>query len=117
MSLSRGEVVWVRLSVGEGTEQSKTRPAIVVSNNAANRSAIRNGRGVVTIAPLTSARTIALPHQVAAPMAHTGLTRDAVVQTEQIRAVDIQRVMPTGRLAHSELMASLGHSLRVHLGI
>jgi mRNA interferase MazF len=117
VSLRRGEVVWVRLSPGEGAEQNKMRPAIVVSNNAANASAQRAGRGVVTIVPLTSARIIPLPHQVAAPTDYAGLDKDGVVQTEQIRAVDISRVSQTGRIVAPELMRALERSLAVHLDL
>ena len=117
VSLRRGEVVWVRLSPGEGSEQHKTRPAIVVSNNAANASAQRAGRGVITVVPLTSSRTTPLAHQVAAPSEHTGLSRDGVVQTEQIRAVDISRVHQTGRTVNPRLMRELESSISVHLDL
>ena len=117
MSLRRGEVVWVRLSPGEGAEQYKMRPAIVVSNNAANASAQRAGRGVVTVVPLTSARTTPYAHQVAAPAVFTGLSRDGVVQTEQIRAVDISRVRQTGRTVNPLMMRDLERSISVHLDL
>ena len=46
--MRRGEVYWVRLDPTEGVEIRKTRPAVIVSNDAANRKL-----GSVTIIPLT----------------------------------------------------------------
>jgi mRNA interferase MazF len=48
-SLRRGDVCWVALDPVLGTEIKKTRPAIVVSNDAMNRYAQR-----VVVMPLTS---------------------------------------------------------------
>lgn len=36
--MRRGEVFWVRLDPTRGIEIRKTRPAIIVSNDAANRA-------------------------------------------------------------------------------
>ena len=44
----RGSVVWADFGQAVGSEASKRRPAIVVSNNGANLSAWQGGQGVVT---------------------------------------------------------------------
>ena len=49
MRIERGEVYWVRFDPSLGGEIQKTRPAIVVSNNAANKAMNR-----VQVVPLTS---------------------------------------------------------------
>jgi mRNA interferase MazF len=45
----RGEVWWVEFDPATGSEIRKTRPAVIVSNNAANRHLAR-----VVVVPLTS---------------------------------------------------------------
>jgi mRNA interferase MazF len=45
----RGEIWWVEFEPAIGSEIKKTRPAVIVSNNAANRNLTR-----VIVIPLTS---------------------------------------------------------------
>jgi mRNA interferase MazF len=47
--MKRGEVWWVECDPAMGSEIKKTRPAVIVSNNAANRHLSR-----VVVVPLTS---------------------------------------------------------------
>ena len=43
--MRRGDIYWVDLDPAQGAEANKIRPAVVVSNDAANRAAGRGGRG------------------------------------------------------------------------
>ena len=52
--MRRGEIVRVSLDPARGSEADKTRPAVVVSNDAANAAATRLGRGVITVVPTTA---------------------------------------------------------------
>ena len=47
--MKRGEVWWVEFDPSVGREVRKRRPAVIVSNDAANRNLAR-----VVVAPLTS---------------------------------------------------------------
>ena len=47
-----------------GSEWSKRRPVVVVSNDGANERATALGRGVVTIVPVTSNVARVLPFQI-----------------------------------------------------
>jgi mRNA interferase MazF len=113
----RGEIVTVSLDPVRGSEASKTRPAVIVSNDAANTTATRLGRGVVTVVPVTSNTARVYPFQVLLPARQTGLPSDSKAQAEQIRSVAVERVgKRIGRLAPS-LIAELDQALRVHLGL
>ena len=51
--MRRGDIRLVDLDPVRGSEASKRRPAVVVSNDQANAVAERLGRGVITVVPLT----------------------------------------------------------------
>jgi mRNA interferase MazF len=113
----RGEIVSVDSDPAAGSEAAKTRPAVVVSNDAANATATRLGRGVVTVVPVTSNTARVYPFQVLLPAHQTGLPRDSKAQAEQVRSVAVERV--GGRLGElpAALIAELDRALRIHLGL
>lgn len=62
--MRRGDVVWVDLDPARRAEADKRRPAVVVSNDGANRLAEQLGRGVVTVVSITTNTTRVYPFQV-----------------------------------------------------
>src|SRR5579875_4141260 len=115
--MQRGDIVSVDFDPAQGSEASKTRPAVVVSNNAANATATRLGRGVITVVPVTSNVSRVYPFQVLLPAAQTGLPRDSKAQAEQVRSVAVERVGPLIGQLSPALAAQLDQALRVHLGL
>ena len=89
--MRRGEIRLVDLESVRGSEASKRRPAVVVSNDSANAVAARLGRGVVTVVPATSNVERVLPFQVLLPSARAGLGVDSKAQAEQVRSVSVER--------------------------
>ncbi len=115
--MRRGDVVTVNLDPVRGSEASKLRPAVVVSNDAANATAVRLGRGVVTVIPVTSSTERVYPFQVLLTAAQTGLRSDSKAQAEQIRSVAIERIgHQVGRLP-LDLLADLDTAIRLHLSL
>jgi mRNA interferase MazF len=113
----RGEIVIVALDPVRGSEASKTRPAVVVSNDAANTTASRLNRGVITVVPLTSSTDRVYPFQVLLPAQLTGLHHDSKAQTEQVRSVAIERIGRSVGIVPVRLMAELDQVLRIHLSL
>lgn len=115
--MRRGDVYLVDLDLGRGTEATKRRPAVLVSNDAANRSAERNGRGTVTVVPLTSNTARVYPFQVLVPAGEAHLERDSKAQAEQVRSVDVGRLrLRLGALPLTTLR-QLDSALRLHLSL
>ena len=115
--MRRGEIVTVDLDPARGSEPSKTRPAVIVSNDTANSTAERLGRGVITVVPVTSNTERVYPFQVLLPAAATGLARESKAQAEQVRSVAVERVgRRVGRLP-AALMVELDRALRIHLNL
>jgi mRNA interferase MazF len=111
----RGEIWHVDLAPARGNEANKRRPAVVVSNDRANATATRLGRGVVTVVPVTSNIAKVYPFQVLLLAATTGLAVDSKAQVEQIRSVATQRLLSRiGRVPAVE-MRQIDEALRLHL--
>jgi mRNA interferase MazF len=115
--MRRGEIVHVNLDPARGSEAAKTRPAVVVSNDAANATATRLGRGVVTVVPVTSRTDRVYPFQVLLPAHQTGLPHDSKAQAEQVRSIAVERVGQRVGQLPATLITELDQALRIHLSL
>jgi mRNA interferase MazF len=115
--MRRGEIVLAELDPARGSEASKRRPVVIVSNDGANESAARRRRGVITVVPITSNVHRVYPFQVLLPAAETGLDRDSKAQAEQVRSLAYERFGPRLGSIPAGLMTRLDDALRLHLGL
>jgi mRNA interferase MazF len=113
--MRRGDLYWVDFEPIRGSEANKTRPAVVVSNDAANRSAQRAGRGVITVVPVTSSVERVFPFQVLLRAAECGLPNDSKAQAEQVRAVAFDRIGNHIGALPRKTLEKLDNALRLHL--
>jgi mRNA interferase MazF len=113
----RGEIRIVDLDPTRGSEASKRRPAVVVSNDGANATATRLGRGVVTVVPITSNIQRVYPFQVLLPAAATGLEQDSKAQAEQVRSVAVERIGQQVGQVPATIMLDVDEALRLHLAL
>ena len=113
----RGEVRLVDLDPARGSEASKRRPAVVVSNDAANSTVARLGRGVVTVVPISSNVERVYPFQVLLPAGSGGLPRDSKARAEQVRSIAAERIGERIGLLPASLMSSVDDALRLHLSL
>src|SRR5699024_11579592 len=79
-SVRRGDIHLVDFEPIRGSEANKTRPAVVVSNDQANATAERLGRGVVTVVPLTSNTQRVASFQVFLEYSVSGLNMNSKAQ-------------------------------------
>jgi mRNA interferase MazF len=115
--MRRGEIVAVDLEPVRGSEADKQRPAVVVSNDTANATATRLGRGVITVIPVTSNVARVHDFQVFLPAAETGLRRDSKAQAEQVRSIAVERVGARLGIVPQSRMDELDEALRIHLSL
>ncbi len=115
--MRRGDIVLADLEPVRGSESSKRRPVVVVSNDGANERAAALGRGVVTIVPVTSNVARVLPFQVLITAGEGGLGRDSKAQAEQVRSIDVTRLASAIGRVPSELMLEVDEALRLHLSL
>ncbi len=110
----RGEV---RLTDLEPTRGNERRPAVIVSNDRANATADRLGRGVVTVVPVTSNVDRVFPFQALLPALMTGLRVDSKAQAEQVRSLAVERIGPVLGRVPAQVMVEVDEALRVHLDL
>lgn len=115
--MRRGEICLVDLEPVRGASANKHRPAVIVSNDGANSTAQRLGRGVVTVVPVTSSTDRVYPFQVLLPADATGLSADSKAQAEQVRSIAVERIGPRIGTMTAELQAALDEALRLHLAL
>lgn len=113
VSLTRGDVVRVRLDPGEGREIRKTRPGVVLSNNAACRF-----DSVVQVVPITALPDRSLrPYESHIESKASGLTKPSRAVGNQIRTVAKHRITKRlGRLSTAELR-DVDRAVAIQLGL
>lgn len=115
--MRRGEVRLVDLAPARGAEADKRRPAVIVSNDAANSTAAALGRGVLTVVPVTSNVQRVYPFQMLFPSGTAGLSHDSKAQAEQVRSIAVERIGERLGDVPEPLMALLDNALRLHLAL
>lgn len=112
---SRGEIWLVDWSPGRGSEQTGTRPALVVQNDHGNRSP--NYPNVIVVTVSTKGRDIPL-HVFLRKSKTNGLREDSYIKCEQVLTVSKTRLIgkPWGRLTDDE-MEQVGEALKRSLAL
>ena len=106
--MKRGEVWWVNFEPSVGGEIRKKRPAVIISNDAANKYLNR-----VQVVPLTSKVERVYPSEALV----TVDDRQNKAMADQLTTVSKQRLINrAGRLTHAD-MRKVEHVVKVQLGL
>ena len=106
--MNRGEVWWINFEPAVGGEIRKKRPAIIVSNNPANRNLNR-----VQVVPITSNVSRIYPSEALVNLKG----RQAKAMADQLTTVSKERMMNKAGELTLEEMAAVELAIRVQLGI
>ena len=111
--MKRGDIYFAVLDPTRGAEIQKTRPVIIVSNDAANRAS-----SLVTVLPLTSNLRSVYPFEVKLSAAETGLSKDSKAMAQQVRTIDKRRLGSVRRgVVAPAKMRLVDAALRLHLAL
>ena len=106
--MRRGDVWWVNFGPAVGAEIKKQRPAVIISNNAANKYLNR-----VQVVPMTSNVERVYPSEAVV----TVKGRPSKAMADQLTTVSKQRLLDqAGVLSHDD-MHKVEHVVRVQLGL
>ena len=109
----RGEIYLVNFDPTVGSEIKKTRPALILQNNVANRYS-----PVTIVAAITSHASGSIyPTEVFVKRSHGGLNEDSVVLLNQIRTVDKTRLIKRLGSLNRETMRRADQALQISLGL
>lgn len=106
--MTRGEIYWVNLDPTVGSEAKKTRPGVIVSNDAQNRV----GRRVI-VAPLTFVVKKVYPFEILVSIKE----KQSKVMLDQIRTVDCQILGEKMGKLNMEEIEALDKALKLVLGL
>jgi mRNA interferase MazF len=98
-----------------GSEQGKSRPVLIVSENDIN--SLLN---IVNIIPLTSRKEgrIIYPNEVLIPNSRYGLEKESIALCHQIRTIDKKRLSKHyGHLSEKSFQKEIIDALKFQLGI
>lgn len=109
----RGEVYLVNFDPTVGAEIQKTRPALIVQNDVANR------HSAITIVAAISSRfeEPLYPTEVLVRVNEGGLRTNSVVLLNQIRSIDIQRLARRLGSLRAATMVRVDQAIQISLGL
>ena len=113
MEIKRGDIVLINLDPVKGSEQGKTRPALVIQNDIGNKYS-----PTTIIAPVTS--TIfskEFPTNVKITDTGIGLEKDSTVLLNQIRTVDKSRIIKKLGKANDIIIKKVELAIKISLGL
>src|SRR6185369_7233701 len=106
----KGEVCLAELSPTVGSEISRKRPVLIVSNDINNQFA-----DTVSIVPITSTTSKIYLFEVFLPKEEGGLINDSKAKYNQIRTIDKQRIERKFGKISLEKLKEIEKAILIHL--
>ena len=109
----RGDIFYVDFGKGIGSKQGGVRPALIVSNNKANRNS-----PVITVVPLTARiwKKRYLPTHVR--IYGSGLSKPSMALAEQVETLDKSNLKEKiGEVSDEAVMDQVTRALQIQIGV
>ena len=107
----RGDIWLCDLSNALGSEQTGTRPVVILQNDKGNEAS-----PITIVVPLTSRKKHYVPTRVPLPAKEAGVAVDSLAMVEQMRCVDRKRLLrKLGQITSQKLMQEIARTVRKNL--
>ena len=113
--IRRGDILYADLNPGIGSEQRGTRPVVIIQNNKGNKVS-----PTFIVAPITSKayeKDYNKTHYELHNYQDLGLKYPSVVMLEQIRTIDISRIIQYKGTLNKQQMRSINTKILISLGM
>jgi mRNA interferase MazF len=115
MTFKKWEIYRANLDPVIGSEQGKSRPVLIISEDEINN--LINTINVIPITSLKEGRII-YPNESQIPAAQTGLTNESIALCHQIRTLDKKRLtIKYGEIVSEQKRNEILEALRFQLGL
>ena len=111
-NILKGEIYLAELSPTIGSEISKKRPVLIISNDTNNQFS-----DTVSIVPITSTTTKIYPFEVFLHKGEGNLLNDSKAKCNQIRTIDKQRITKRLGKISGEKLNEVERAMLIHLDI
>lgn len=112
-TVRRGEIYYAELNPVVGSEQGGTRPVLVVQNDIGNQYSPTT----IVVAITSQISKGKLPTHVEIRSERSGLERDSVILTEQVRTIDKTRLKKRISMLDDEDLMKVNVALEISLGL
>lgn len=106
--MKRGEIWWVNFDPSVGGEIKKKRPAVIISNNAANKFLNR-----VQVVPLTGKTERLYPSEALVAFG----SKESKAMADQLATVSKLRLINCAGVISEEDMSNVEEAVKIQLGI
>ena len=113
MTVRRGEIYFAELNPVVGSEQGGTRPVLVVQNDIGNQYSPTT----IVVAITSQISKGKLPTHVEIRAERSGLERDSVILTEQVRTIDKTRLKKRISMLDDADLQKVNQALEISLGL
>ena len=108
--INRGDIFYAELGTGIGSEQSGTRPVLVIQNNTGNKYS-----PTIIVAPITKSIKKELPTHVLFRL--NDILNNSCILFEQMRVIDKKRLNGFIGMLDSKIMDKVDNAILNSLGI
>lgn len=113
LEVERGDIVFANLDPVIGSEISKTRPVMIISNDLNNKYS-----NTVTVIPISTLKSNKIyPFEVLLNSNESGLKYDSIAKANQIRTIDKKRLLSKVTKINDNLITLIEQAICIHLNI